>query len=211
MLFKWKKNPCKPLNSTSTGWMLNTNGEQSASNPHWEKKYLSTQFKQCINLRELPSADRPFPHLHCLKNIPSAYLLYVVVFPSAVAWDPSSSASFCVFSQVLPENLDFTGLWGTRVRPSSVLKPGTAQGSVAQQVISTAFKSSYASQNLKAWVLEWLTAPRCCWLPWRAMGAHCVCKMRPAGRVPEWMIRKKLSGTSCCLMRICVIFVCAVV
>lgn len=97
MLFKWKKNPCKPLNSTSTGWMLNTNGEESASNPHWEKKYLSTQFKQCINLRELPSADRPFPHLHCLKNAPSAYLLYVVVFPSALAWDPSSSASFCVF------------------------------------------------------------------------------------------------------------------
>lgn len=96
------------------------------------------------------------------------------------------------FSQVLPENLDFTGLWGTRVRPWSVLKPGTAQGSVAQQVINTAFKSSYASQNLKAWVLEWLTAPRCCWLRRGAMGAHCVCKMRPAGRVPEWMIWKNL-------------------
>lgn len=97
-LYKWKKTqPYKALNSTSTGWMLNTNREQSASNPHWEKKYLSTQFKQYINLRELPSADRPFPHLHCLKNIPSEYLQYVVVFPSAVARDLSFSAFFYVF------------------------------------------------------------------------------------------------------------------
>lgn len=87
-------NETTPPQLTSKGRVLNTNSKPSASSLHWEKKYLSTQFKQCINLRELPSADRPFPHLHCLNILPHEYLLCAVISPSASAQDSPFSASF---------------------------------------------------------------------------------------------------------------------
>lgn len=148
-----EKKPTPPQ-LTSTGWMLNTNREQSASSPHWEKKYLSTQFKQCINLRELPSADSPFPHLHCLKNVPYEYLLYAVVTPSASAQDLPFSASFFFFyfSPVCPEDVDFPGLLrlftalrGSQYQPNASV--WLSAGSVAQQVTSRAGKPPCASQS----------------------------------------------------------------
>lgn len=145
-----EKKPTPPQ-LTSTGWMLNTNREQSASSPHWEKKYLSTQFKQCINLRELPSADSPFPHLHCLKNVPYEYLLYAVVSPSA-----SGSAFLCFLFLIFfpgisrgcrfPRTLRlFAGLCGSQYQPSANVQ--LSAGSVAQQVTSRAGKPPCASQS----------------------------------------------------------------
>jgi len=158
-----------PPQLTSTGWMLNTNSEPSASSPHWEKKYLSTQFKQCINLRELPSADGPFPHMRCLRILPYEYLLCAVAFPSTSVQNPPFSTSF--FPPGISREFRFprtlrhrnASLVYVQYQPSAGVK--LPPGSVAQQVFSIAVKATQAR------FLEGPAAPCWCGLPWSVKGA----------------------------------------